>query len=174
MGRSFPFSFMFRFLILLLLSVISLSAQNYVNTRCGSQVTGQIYLVALGQVAYDTCLKIGPTLKVSVVAGVPQLDAIIPVAPAQPKLVSNSYFSLIDMPETNQVQIMPGLFAKRTLEIMSAIPPTTNATCGQGYDGDSHLTYSFGRTGSVIITDTYLYICTDTKKWKRIKLEEIQ
>lgn len=38
---------------------------NYATTRCSSQTTGQVYLMALGQVSYPTCLAKGPTLKVT-------------------------------------------------------------------------------------------------------------
>lgn len=168
-----------KFLTLKLLFALGLAAQNYVVTRCGSQRTGEIYFVALGQVPYDTCLMKGPTLKVSLVNNIPTLDVDTSKLeiPNAPKLVPNGYyiFATVTDPVTNEkeTQILPGIFYGRYLELMNFVEPTGDASCGQGYDGKNHYAYKFGRPGSIILTDDYLYICTYANKWKKIKLENV-
>jgi len=72
---------------------------------------------------------------------------------------------------TGKVQLFPGPYFGKAVQIENYPVPPSGAICGRNIDGAAHPVYEFGRPGSVVFSDDYMYICTPAKKWKRILME---
>lgn len=82
----------------------------------------------------------------------------------------NLYFTTVTA--SGDVQLMPGIFFTRLMQRENATPPPTSASkCNVVVDGNSHEAYEFARTGSVILTETHMYVCLSSNTWKRIPME---
>lgn len=82
----------------------------------------------------------------------------------------NLYFTTATL--NGDVQLLPGIFFTRLMQVENATPPPSSASvCGVAVDGQPHQAYEFARPGSVILSDTHMYVCLTTKKWKRISME---
>ena len=85
-------------------------------------------------------------------------------------LKPNLYFTTATT--NGDVQLLPGMFFTRLMQRENATPPPTSAgICNVVVDGLPHQAYEFARTGSVILTDTHMYVCLASNKWKRIPME---
>lgn len=85
-------------------------------------------------------------------------------------LVPNN-FTILTEDSNGKVQIFPGPFFYKTLQIEAYTVPVSGARCGRNFDGESHPVYEFGKPGSVVFSTDYMYICTPQLRWKRILLE---
>lgn len=97
-------------------------------------------------------------------------------APTQTKglnLLTNSYFSIVTFADSGKVQLLPGPEFSRNLRISNvSVPPNSQSICSREIDGESHPAYEFLRSNEVIFDKDYMYICTQEKRFKRVRLEE--
>ena len=144
---------MARYLIFIALVAFSQTGitLNYATSRCGTQTTGKAYLVTLGQVSYPTCLAIGDGLKIEMVNGVATINTVT---------------------KQTSVQLVPAWSFGNTNKVPVGLIPIAGSVCGPTINPQPE--YQFGSQSSVIVSETHMFVCATSRKWKRIKLEEIQ